>query len=121
MSKIKKYVFKPNLQFFDGYVVKEKDAEGKIVKKELVDETIKDEETNQKVHVKQKVEGLTIITDIESEIEMFGIRTKEKSHLESTYKENTILIYNEGEGYIYPKMKVCTVNEAIDYLNLLEE
>lgn len=120
MSKIKKYVFKPNLQFFDGYVVKEENEKGEIVKKELLDETIKDEETNQKVHVKQRVDGLTIITDIESEIEIFGIRTKEISHLESTYKEGTILIYNEGEGYIYPKMKVCTVDNAIEYLKLLE-
>ena len=121
MSKIKKYVFKPNLQFFDGYVVKEKDENGNIIKKDLIDETIEDEETNQRIHVKQKVEGLTIITDIESEIEIFGVRTKEKSHLESIYKEDTILIYNEGEGYIYPKLKVCTVDDAIDYLELLEE
>lgn len=120
MSKIEKYVFKPNLQFFDGYIVKEKDKEGNIIKKELIDETIEDEDTNQKIHVKQKVDGLTLITDIESEIDIFGVRTKEKSHLESTYKENTILIYNEGEGYIYPKMKVCTVDDAIGYLKLLE-
>lgn len=120
MSKIKKYVFKPNLQFFDGYVVKEKDEAGNIVNKELIDEVVEDEETNQRIHIKQKVIGLTVISDIESEIEIFGIRTKEKSHLESTYKEDTILVYNEGEGYIYPKMKVCTLDDAIGYLKLLE-
>lgn len=121
MGKIEKYVFKPNLQFFDGYVVKEKNEKGEIVKKELVDEIIEDEETKQKIHVKQRAEGLTIFTELESELEIFGIRTKEVSHLESTYRENTVLIYSEGEGYIYPKMRVCTVNDAINYLKLLEE
>ena len=119
MKKLEKYVFKPNLSFFDGYVVKEKDENG-IVEKELVNDLFEDEESKQKIQVKQKVKGLTIITDIVSETEMFGIRTKEKSHLETTYKEGTILIYNEGEGYIYPKMKVCTLEEAISDLKLLE-
>ncbi len=120
MNKINKYVFKPNLQFFDGYVVKEKDENGVLIEKDLINETIEDKEINQKIHVKQSVRGLTIITDIYSEIEIFGVKNKEKSHLESTYKEGTILVYNEGDGYIYPKMKVCTVEDAIRDLNLLE-
>lgn len=99
MEKVEYYTIMPNLKQFYG----------KMVTKD----TVFDEKT-ENGYVTQHFENLTLTTKILKEVEMdddhpYGV--KEETTITIKVPENTILIWNENEGFIVPQTQMTTLDE----------
>jgi len=107
-EKVERYIIAPQSRLYLGVkVTKETDIE--------------DEEKTEYGTVHQTIKDLTLTTKIDRESNAYGIDTKENSELVQKIQEGTILIWLEGQGYVIPEMRVCTVEEALNDLKVLEE
>lgn len=79
---------------------------GRTVTKELeFDEYTEDKS------IHQTLKNLVFTTEINRESEYEGIKSKEHSILIQELPENTILIWNEVQGYIIPNRKVYKLKD----------
>lgn len=91
------FTIKPNLKQFVGITITK--------------ETNLEEEVND--YTKQTLKDLVLTTYINKESVYDKIKTNEKTELSITLKEGMVLIYQEGEGYILPSVKFCSIEEVI--------
>jgi len=106
MSKLEYYTIKPNL----------KQIYGKRVKKDTVFE-----EKTEDGRVHQTFKNLTLITTIKNEVEDGGFKIKEESTVKVQMPENTILIWDEAEGFIIPRCQMCTLDELTQEIKDIDE
>lgn len=112
IKKLEKYLITPNLGFYGGFVFDGEDIE-------LCDDI--DCEEGYKVHVKQKIVDSVLITDLEREYERNnGLKVKEKSYMEVELEEGQLLVYVQGTGFVIPEYNLCTVDEAINLINIIK-
>lgn len=105
-EKIEYYTVKPNL----------KQIYGKKVKKDT-----KFTEQTEDGRVHQTFENLTLTTHIKNEVENGGFIIKETSELVIKMPEDTILIWDEGEGFIVPQCQMCTLSELQEEIKDIQE
>lgn len=111
LEKLDKYVILPNVGFYGGFVHAGQDVE-------LCDDHDTDEGYD--FHVKQRIEGNVLITDVErTYIRKNGKQVAEKSHMEVEIEEGQLLVYVEGTGFTIPEYRMCKVDEAIGQYELL--
>lgn len=100
MEKLEYFTIMPNLKQFYG--------------KKVNKETVFDEKTEDGV-VTQHFENLTLTTHILREAEMDDIHpygVKEETTITITVPEDTILIWDENEGFIVPQTQMTTLDEV---------
>lgn len=100
MEKLEYYTIMPNLKQFYG--------------KKVDKDTVFDEKTEDGV-VNQHFENLQLVTKINRSAEMddnhpYGV--KEETTITITVPENTILIWDENEGFIVPQTQMTTLEEV---------
>lgn len=99
MEKLEYFTIMPQLKQFYGKTVKK--------------DTVFDEKT-ENGQVTQHFENLTLTTNILKEVEMDGDHPygiKEETTITVKVPENTILIWNEEEGFIVPQTQMTTLEE----------
>lgn len=107
-EKVERYILAPQTRLYLGVkVTKETDIE--------------DEEKNDYGTIHQTIKDLVLTTTISRKSNAYGIETEENSTLTQKLQEGTILVWLEGQGYVIPEMRVCTVDEAINDLQVLKE
>lgn len=106
MSKLEYYTIKPNLKQIYG---------------KRVDKDTKFEEKTDDGRVNQTFENLTLTTNIKSKVENAGFTIEEDSQIKVTMPEGTILIWDEGEGFIIPQYQMCTLNELSQEIKDIDE
>lgn len=106
MSKLEYYTIKPNL----------KQIYGKKVTKDT-----KFEEQTEDGRVHQTFENLTLTTNIKTLVENAGFTIEEESKLTIKMPEGTILIWDEGEGFIVPQCQMCTLEELQEEIKDIHE
>lgn len=106
MSKLEYYTIKPNL----------KQIYGKKVSKDT-----KFTEQTEDGRVHQTFEDLTLTTTIKSKVENSGFSIEEDSTIKVKMPEGTILIWDEGEGFIVPQYQMCTLDELTQEIKDIEE
>lgn len=99
MEKLEYFTIMPQLKQFYG--------------KTVTKDTVFDEKT-ENGQVTQHFENLTLTTKILKEVEMdddhpYGV--KEETTITIKVPENTILIWNENEGFIVPQTQMTTLKE----------
>lgn len=99
MEKLEYFTIMPQLKQFYG--------------KTVTKDTVFDEKT-ENGQVTQHFENLTLTTNILKEVEMdedhpYGV--KEETTITVKVPENTILIWNEDEGFIVPQTQMTTLEE----------
>lgn len=126
LGKLEKYVIMPNTRFYGGYVFDGEDVD-------LCDDTLTDYDDVKKedgsvekveilnINVKQKIINGVLITDINSKkIMRNGKKITEKSHMEIELKNDELLVYVEGQGFVVPEYKMLKIDEAIERYELLK-
>lgn len=106
MSKLEYYTIKPNL----------KQIYGKRVTK---DTKFKEQTEDGRVH--QTFENLTLTTKIKTLVENAGFTIEEESELIIKMPEGTILIWDEGNGFIVPQCQMCTLEELQEEIKDIQE
>jgi len=106
VEKIEYYTLRPNL----------KQIYGKKVNKD----TEFTEQTEDGT-VKQSFKDLVLTTTIKKEMEQGGFKVEEESTMKVTVPENTILIWNEQEGFIVPQYQMCTLEDLKKEIEEIEE
>lgn len=99
------FTLKPNLKQFYGRT---------ITKETKFDEYTEDK----KVH--QVLENLVLITEINEESEFEGIKSIEYSKLTQKMPENTILIWDEYQGYIVPNVPVYKLKDLEEEIRTIK-
>ena len=106
MSKLEYYTIKPNLKQIYG--------------KKVTKDTVFEEQTEDgRVH--QSFKDLTLTTVIKTKVENAGFVIEEDSTVKVTMPEGTILIWDEGEGFILPQCQMCTLEELEEEIKDIEE
>lgn len=105
-EKLTRYIVKPSLQLFFGR---------KVTKDLTFDEWNKDKS------VHQTFKNLVLITELNSKWNSYGIDTEEKSTLIQKVPENTILVWNENNGYVVPEYQMTTIDKLEEDLKPMEE
>lgn len=110
-----KYVIRPNLRFYSTYIVTGNQEE------ELVND-IKEDEEGTKLEIVQTIKGLEITTRTKVHYVMKSrdIEIDEENISVMKVKENQMLAYVDTKGYVIPEHQLCTVEEAIEDLKVLE-
>lgn len=106
MEKVEYYTIKPNLKQIYG-------------KKVTKDTKFKEQTDDGRVH--QEFENLTLKTYINHEVESNGFVINEKSELTIKMPEETILIWDEGEGFIVPQCQMCSLEELEEEIKDIKE
>lgn len=107
-KNVERYIIAPQTRLYLGVkVTKETDIE--------------DEEKTDYGTIHQTIKDLILTTTINRKSNAYGIETEEKSTLTQKVQEGTILIWLEGRGYVIPEMRVCSVEEGINDLEVLKE
>ncbi len=106
MEKLEYYTVKPNL----------KQIYGKKVSK---DTEFTEQTEDGRVH--QTFKDLTLTTTIKTEVENDGFKIEENSEMKVTMPEGTILVWDEGEGFIIPQCQMCTLEELEVEIKDIEE
>lgn len=89
---------------------------GRTITKEMeFDETTEDKT------VHQILKDLVLTTEISKETEYNGIKSTEKSILTQELPEGTILIWDEGLGYILPDREVYKLDDLKEEIKEIEE
>ncbi len=96
MSKLEYYTIKPNLKQIYG-------------KRVFKDTEFEEQTEDGRVH--QTFKDLTLTTTIKNKVENGSFVIEEDSTIKVTVPEGTILIWDEGEGFIYPQYQMCTLDE----------
>ena len=96
MKKVEYYTLRPNLKQIYG--------------KKVTKSTKFKEETEDKT-VKQTFENLTLTTTIKKQNSFSGFEVEEESTIRIKVPEDTILIWDEKEGFIIPQYQMCTLEE----------
>jgi len=106
MSKLEYYTIKPNLKQIYG--------------KKVTKETEFTEQTEDgRVH--QTFKDLTLTTEIKSEVDNGTFKITEESKITVTMPEGTILVWDEGEGFIIPHCEVYTLEELKQEIEDIKE
>ena len=100
------FTIKPNLKQYYGRTV---------TKDTKFDEKTEDD----RVH--QTLENLVLKTEVNSETEYNGIKSTENSVLTQELPENTILIWDEKNGYIIPGTPVYKIKDLEEEINAIKE
>lgn len=106
MEKLEYYTIEPNLKQIYG--------------KKVTKDTIFDEQTEDGT-ITQHFENLTLTTVIKKESSIGSFTFSEESKINVTMPENTILIWNEEEGFIIPQFKMTTLENLKKEINDIEE
>ena len=106
MAKVEYYTIKPNLKQIYG-------------KKVFKNTRFKEQTEDGRVH--QTFKDLTLTTKIKSKVENAGFVIDEESTLTIKVPEGTILVWDEGEGFIVPQCQMCTLEELKEEINDMEE
>ena len=111
LEKLDKYVIVPNVAFYGGFKY---DGEDIFLCEDH------DTDAGYDFKVTQKIESDVLITDIEKTYEQRnGKKVTEKSHLEIEILPGQLLVYVEGVGFTLPEYKMCEIDEAKSYYDLL--
>lgn len=106
MEKHELFTIKPSLhQYYGRTVTKEMEF---------------DESTDDK-SVHQTLKDLVLTTEIKRESEYQGVKSTEYSKLTQELPENTILIWNEQQGYIIPDKQVYKLKDLKEEIAQIEE
>jgi len=105
-EKVEYYTIKPNL----------KQIYGKRVSKDT-----KFTEQTEDGRVHQTFENLTLTTIIKSKVENAGFSIEEESKVVVKMPEGTILVWDEGEGFILPQCQMCTLDELAEEIKDIDE
>lgn len=106
MAKLEYYTVKPSLKQIYG--------------KKVTKDTVFTEQTDDgRVH--QEFKDLTLTTHIKNEVENGGFKITETSELIIKMPEGTILIWDEGEGFIVPQCQMCTLEELQEEIVDIQE
>ena len=105
-EKVEYYTIKPNL----------KQIYGKKVSKDT-----KFTEQTEDGRVHQTFEDLTLTTTIKSKVEDSGFVIEEESMVKVKMPEGTILVWDEGEGFIIPQCQMCTLDEITEEVKDMKE
>lgn len=106
MSKLEYYTIKPNLKQIYG--------------KKVTKETEFTEQTEDgRVH--QTFKDLTLTTEIKSEVDNGEFKITEESKISVKMPEGTILVWDEGEGFIIPHCQVYTLDELKQEIEDIQE
>lgn len=106
MEKVEYYTVKPNLKQIYG-------------RKVTKDTKFTEQTEDGRVH--QEFENLTLTTHIKHEVESNGFTISETSELVIKMPEGTILIWDEGEGFIVPQCQMCTLDELKEEITDIQE
>lgn len=112
LEKLTKYVIAPNIAFYGGFIFDGDDIF-------LCDDKI--EEEDYYVHIIQRIEKNTLITDIEKKYKVTnGKEVREKSHLEVEINEGQKLVYIEGLGFTISEYKLMTIPEVMEQYKIID-
>lgn len=106
MEKLEYYTIEPNLKQIYGK---------KVTKDTVFDEQIDDGT------ITQHFENLTLTTTIKKESIAGDFNFIEESKISVTMPENTILIWNEEEGFIIPQCRMTTLEDLKKEITDIEE
>lgn len=106
MSKVEYYTIKPNLKQIYG-------------KKVFKDTKFTEQTEDGRVH--QTFKNLTLTTKIKNKVEDGGFTIEEESKLIVKVPEGTILVWDEGEGFIIPQCQMCTLDELQEEIEDIKE
>lgn len=106
MNKVEYYTIKPNLKQIYG-------------KKVFKDTEFEEKTEDGRVH--QTFKDLTLITKIKSKVENAGFTFEEDTTLTIKVPEGTILVWDEGEGFIVPQCQMCTLDELQEEIEDIKE
>lgn len=106
MEKVEYYTIKPNLKQIYG-------------KKVTKDTSFTEQTEDGRVH--QTFENLTLTTHIDHKVDSNGFEISETSDLVIKMPEGTILIWDEGEGFIVPQCQMCTLEELKQEVEDIQE
>ena len=90
------FTIKPNLHQYYGRTIKK--------------DTCFDEETEDK-EVHQILKDLVLTTEVHRESEYNGVKSIEDSKMVQEIPEDTVLIWNEKDGYIIPNVNVYKIKD----------
>ena len=108
----KKYVLKPDVSLYAGFEYDGEDID-------LCDDH--DEDKNYDFKVRQKIVDGVMITDMSRRYTMNNEKiVSENSHQEVGIEKGQKLVYVQGLGFTIPDRKVCELDEAIGYYNILK-
>lgn len=105
-EKVEYFTIKPNLKQIYG-------------RKVTKDTKFTEQTEDGRVH--QEFENLTLKTHIKHEVESDGFIISENSELIIKMPEGTILIWDEGEGFIVPQCQMCTLDELKEEISDIQE
>ena len=83
------------------------------------DTKFKEQTEDGRVH--QTFENLTLTTKIKTLVENAGFTIEEESELIIKMPEGTILIWDEGNGFIVPQCQMCTLEELQEEIKDIQE
>lgn len=106
MAKLEYYTVKPNLKQIYG--------------RKVTKDTVFTEQTEDG-RVYQEFKDLTLTTHIKNEVENGGFKITETSELIIKMPEGTILIWDEGEGFIVPQCQMCSLEELEEEIRDIKE
>lgn len=89
---------------------------GRTIKKD----TVFDEYTDDKT-IHQTLKNLVLTTEINRETNFENIKSTEKSILTQELPENTILLWDEKQGYIIPNRKVYKLKDLEEEIRQIRE
>lgn len=89
---------------------------GRTVKKEMEFNEYTD---NKEVH--QTLKGLVLTTEINRTVEYAGIKSTENSKLVQELPEDTILLWDERNGYIIPNTEVYKLKDLEEEIKQVKE
>ena len=111
LEHLDKYVILPNVGFYGGFIFDGGDIN-------LCDD--RDQEEGYNVHIKQRIEGGVLYTDLKREYTRKNdLKVAEDSHLEVELEEGQLLVYVQGTGFTIPELGMCKVEDAITQYELL--
>lgn len=79
------------------------------------------DETTEDKAVHQVLKNLVLTTEVNRESEYNGVKSTEYSKLTQELPEGTILIWNEGMGYILPDREVYKIADLEKEINEVKE
>lgn len=89
---------------------------GRTVTKEMEFDEYTDDKT-----VHQTLKDLLLTTEINKESEYEGVKSTEHSVLTQELPENTILIWNEQQGYVIPDRRVYKLKDLKEEIKQIED
>lgn len=106
MEKNELFTIKPSLHQYYGRTVKKGMEFDEYTEDKTIHQTLKD---------------LVLTTEINKESEYNGVKSTEKSILTQELPEDTILIWDEKQGYIIPNLEFYKLKDLKEEISQVEE